>query len=319
VVNLIFEVNYAAFSVFAALLVTEIMGAVLLLVKFDAAREKVIDYAVPIWEITGTFGAFWVVTGDFAYPALLVPVAAIFSPLLTIFLILFAARAASIVFAEFIVKRRWLDDAILYRAYAISTVSLGLVVLVLLSALVGGQGVDLNSESFSLASWATAGSGVFVLGTLLLFLGLAPVFFDLPAFRRLVLPFATTGIVLSVISYWLMSPPLVTLWMVVPVVLTAAAGLFYLWPKTSRIVTNKGVFLLALAIIIFSLQSLVYPEAIGRAVPIDAVTTAGTMADAFLTTTTVGALLLAAMLLLYVMIAKGRPSGPDQAEGKLRL
>ena len=76
---------------------------------------------------------------------------------------------------------------------------------------------------------------------------------------------------------------------------------------------------MALAIIIFSLQSLVYPEAIGRAVPIDAVTTAGTMADAFLTTTTVGALLLAAMLLLYVMIAKGRPSGPDQAEGKLRL
>jgi cytochrome d ubiquinol oxidase subunit II len=308
--NGIFEVNFAAFSIFAALLITEIMGAVVLLVAWPA-RSKVLDYVVPIWELTGTFGAFWVVTGVFTYPALLVPVASIFGPLLVVFLILWVARSASIVFAEFITKKGWLDEAKLYRTYALSTILLGLTVLVLLSSLVGGQGVNLTSGSFSLLSWTTAGSVVFVIGTLALGVGLAPVFFDLPPLRRLVLPVGGLGILLSVLSYWLMSSSLITAWIAVPVLLTLVAGLLYLWPKTVKIVTNKAVFLLVLSVIIFSLQPLVYPKVIGQAIPIDAVTTAGAMAGAFTTITYIGGLLLAVMLVLYVRIAARGPSGPD--------
>jgi cytochrome d ubiquinol oxidase subunit II len=306
-------VNYAGFSVFAALMITEIMGAALLLIDWKATKEQVLDYVVPIWELTGTFGALWVVTGDFAYPALLIPVASIFAPLLTVFLILFAARVASIVYAEFITKKRWLDDVKLYRAYALSTIVLGLIVMILLSALVGGQGVDLSAGSFSVVSWATAGSIVFVFGTLLLAIGLAPAFFDLASLRKLVLPLSGAGVALSVISYWLMSPALLTWWMAAPVLLTLVAGLLYLWPRTTRVVANKAVFILLLSIIIFSLQPLVYPEAIGRALPIDAVTTGGVMADAYLSITAVGAVLLAVMLSFYIRVAMRGPSGPDHA------
>ena len=308
--NGIFEVNFAAFSVFAALLITEIMGAVVLLISWPA-KEKVLDYLVPVWEGTGTFGAFWVVTGDFAYPSLLVPVASLFAPLLVVFVTLWVARSAFISFAEFITKRGWLDEVKLYRAYALSTVVIGVVVLVLLSSLVGGQGVNLSTGSFSLASWATAGSAGFILGTLLLGIGFAPVFFDLPALRGYVLPFAAGGVVLSVFSYWLMSPDLVTWSMSVPVLLTLLVGALYLWPRTVKIVTNKGVFHTVLSVIIFSLQFLVYPAAIGQALPIDAVTTAGAMADAFISMTIVGSSLLAVMLFLYVRIAARGPSGPD--------
>ncbi len=308
--NVIFEVNYAVFSVFAALLITEIMGAVVLLVAWPA-RSKVLDYAVPVWEVTGTFGAFWVVTGGFAYPGLLLPVATIFAPLLAVFLLLWVARSASIAYAEFINKKGWLDESKLYGAYAISTIVLGLVVLVLLSALVGGQGVSLASASFSLSSWATLGNLAFVFGTLVLGVGLAPVFFDLPTLRRLVLPLAGIGVVLSVISYWLMSPGLLTPWMAVPVALTLVAGSLYMWPKSAQIVTNKAVFLIALSVIIFSLQPLIYPKVIGQALAIDAVTTAGAMADAFISITTIGGILLAVMLVLYLRVAMRRPDGPD--------
>jgi len=284
---------------------------VLLLVAWESAKRKVLDYIVPIWEITGTFGALWVVTGDFAYPALLLPVASIFAPLLTVFLILFVARNASIVFGEFIIKKRWLDEVKLYKAYALSTVVLGLVVLVLLSALVGGQGVNLAAQSFSLASWASLGSVVFVLGTLSLVVGLAPAFFDLAPLRRLVLPFTGAGIVLSVFSYYLMSSALLTPWMAVPVILTLIAGLLYLWPKTTKILANKAVFILAVCIVIFSLQPLVYPKAIGQALPIDAVTTTGAMADAFLSITMVGGVLLAVMLCVYVFFAARGTNGLD--------
>jgi len=309
-VNGIFEVNYAAFSVFAALLITEIMGAVGLLIAWPS-KTKVLDYIVPVWEVTGTFGALWVVTGDFAYPGLLVPVSEIFTPLLIVFLVLWVARGASIAFAEFITKRGWLDEEKLFKSYAAATLVLGLVVLVLLSALVGGQGVSLASGSFSVISWATAGSVVFVIGTLLLAVGLAPVFFDLPALRNLVLPSTGLGVVLSVLSYWLMSSGLLTPWMAVPVLLTLAVGVLFMWPRTSKIVTNKAVFLAALSVIIFSLQPLVYPKAIGEALPIDAITTTGAMADAFFSMTVVGGLLLALMLALYVVVATRGPSGPS--------
>lgn len=275
------------------------------------ARAKVLDYLVPIWEATGTFGAFWVVTGGFAYPALLVPVATVFTPLLIVFLMLWVARSASIAFAEFITKSGWLDEAKLYRAYVLSTLVLGLVVLILLSSLVGGQGVDLTSASFSLSSWATVGNLAFVLGTLLLGVGLAPAFFDLPSLRRAVLPLAVGGVAVSILTYWLMLPTLITPWITVPVVLTLAVGFLYLWPKTTKVVANKFVFLSALSIVIFSLQPLVYPKVIGQAVPIDAVTTSGAMADAFISITIVGGLLLALLLALYTRIAARGPNGPD--------
>ncbi len=308
--NGIFEVNFAAFSVFSALLITEIMGAVVLLIAWPA-REKVLGYLVPIWEITGTFGAFWVVTGGFAYPNLLLPVSGIFAPLLVVFLIIWVARSASIAFAEFITKGRWIDETRLYRAYALSTLVLGLVVLVLLSSLVGGQGVDLTHGSFLIGSWLTAGNILFVIGTLLIGVGLAPAFFDLPSLRKAVLPLALVGVGVSVLSYWLMSPALITPWMAVPVFLTLAAGSLYLWPKTARIVTNKAVCLFVLSATIFSLQPLVYPKVIGQALAIDSVTTAGPMADAFASITTVGGILLAVMLVLYVRIAWRGPSGPS--------
>jgi cytochrome d ubiquinol oxidase subunit II len=295
---------------FAALLITEIMGAVGLLIAWPS-RSKVLDYIVPIWEVTGTFGALWVVTGDFAYPGLLVPVSAIFTPLLIFFLILWVARGASIAFAEFITKRGWLDEERLFTSYAVSTLVLGLVVLVLLSALVGGQGVSLASGSFSIISWATAGSVAFVIGTLLLAVGLAPVFFDLQALHSLVIPLSGIGVILSVLSYWLMSPGLLTLWMAVPVLLTLAVGALYVWRRTSKIVTNKAAFLAVLSVIIFSLQPLVYPKAVGQALAIDAVTTTGAMSNAFFSITLVGGLLLALMLSFYVVVATRGPSGPD--------
>jgi len=312
-------VNYAVFAVFSTLLITEIMGAVLLLTAWETAKKRVLDYIVPIWEITGTFGAFWVVTGDFAYPALLIPVSQMFAPLLTIFLILFVARNASIAFGEVIVKKRWLDEVKLFKAYALSTIVLGLVLLVLVSALVGGQGVHLGIDlqtgaitgSFSLAAWATAGSIVFLLGTLLLGAGLAPAFFDFDPLRRLILPLAGAGIVLSVLSYYLMSSALLTWWMTVPVVLTLAVGLLHLWPKTAKIVANKAVFILLVCIAVFSLQPLIYPSVIGQAFAVDKLTTRGTMANTFLPASVVGAILLAVMIGFYIVVAARGPSAPD--------
>ncbi len=53
------------------MIITELMGSILLLLNCKKYREPVLEYVVPVWEITGTFWAFWVVTADFAYPPIL--------------------------------------------------------------------------------------------------------------------------------------------------------------------------------------------------------------------------------------------------------
>ncbi len=300
--------NYAVFSVFASLLITEVVGSVMLLVFWERTKSKVLEYIVPVWEVTGTFGAFWVVTSYFAYPALLIPAASIFAPLLIVFLILFVLRNSSIVFGEFITKRGWLDEKKLFTAYAISTLLLGVVVLVLLSSLFSGAGVDLSTGSYSLSGWVlSAGSIPFVLGSLLIGLGLGPVFYSVDSLKRAVLPLTAVGVAASVGSFYLYLGASLGWWVAVPVLLTALTAVLYLIKGTDRVVTNKAVFVAVLATIIFSLQSLVYPSVLGGEVSVDSVTTAGPMASAFVTITMVGGALLAAMLALYMAVIRRRP------------
>jgi cytochrome d ubiquinol oxidase subunit II len=302
--NVIFELYYAVFAVFASLLITELMGAVALLLFWKQANSKVLEYIVPIWEITGTFGALVVVMGDFAYPTLLIPIALMFAPLLTVFLILFVARNASIAFAEFIIKRKWLDRVKLYKMYALSTLFLGVTFLVLLSALISGAGVNLTERTFSLGAWVSSpGSLLFMIGTLGIGVGVAPVFFSLNSMKKIVLPLTGAGVGLSVLAYYLYSPSFVSGLMLVPVALTLLAGLLFVASKkTAIIVSNKAIFITVLSVIIFSLQFLVYPSAMGGGINVDAVTTSGPLTPAYLIITAVGGVMLAIMLRFYINI-----------------
>lgn len=318
--NLIFETNYAIFSIFAALLITEIMGSVLLLVYYDAAKKNVLEYVVPIWEVTGTFGAFWVVTADFAFPSLLIPVATIFGALLTIFLITLVARNATIVFGEFIMKKRWMDAKKLYKGYALATLLLGISVLILLSSLVSGAGIVTLTTPISISNWLTGGnipggSVLFLIGTLVIGLGLAPVFFNLKPFRKKFFPFTVAGILISIGAYYLYLPNLISYSIAIPALLTMVVGLLFLSDRTSPIVTNKAVFIAVLTIIIFSLQSLIYPKFAGQSLSIDSLTTTGPMASAFYAITWGGGALLAVMLFVYLFIVVRQKKTAE--EGKI--
>lgn len=311
--NLIFETNYAIFSIFAALLISEVISAIVLLLFYDAARSKVLEYVIPIWEVTGTFAAFWVVTGDMAYPTLLIPVATIFGALLIIFLITLVARNSAIVFGEFIIKRRWLDAKKLYQAYALSTLLLSVTALILLSALVSGAGVLSNSAplstAFNFLAWASkASSWLFLAGTLLIGVGVAPIFFDIRPFAKKFVPLAIVGVLVSIVAYYEYSSTLVTAYLAIPALLTLAVAGLYVWKRTAPIVTNKAVFLTVLSIIIFSLQPLIYPKFVGKVLSIDSFTTTGPMVSVFYVTTWIGGALLAVMLGVYLSIVMRQKS-----------
>ncbi len=279
------------------------MGAVLLLFYYKDTKSAVLQYAVPIWELTGTFGAFWVVTSYFAYPSLLLPIATLFAPLLVIFLIFFVARNSTIVFGEFIIKRKWLDEKILYRLYAAATILVGVIALVVLSALVSGKGINLSGGVFSIPDWISSpGSLVFIIGTLVLGIGLAPAFFNLKTLRMRGFILTVLGVAISIAAYYLYSSSLLSYLIIIPSALTILAAALYLSDKTSKIVTNKAVFIALLVIIIFSLQFLVYPSVLGKTVSVVSITTTGAVASQFLAISTVGGAMLIVMMIFYLMI-----------------
>ncbi|MHB2035315.1 MAG: hypothetical protein ACYCPW_01030 [Nitrososphaerales archaeon] len=132
--------------------------------------------------------------------------------------------------------------------------------------------------------------------------GLAPVFFSLISFRKIILPATGLGLVMSVASYYLYSPKLVSAWIAIPIILTVA--LLFLSDKMAKIVSNKAVFITLLSIIIFSLQFLIYPSMLGKTLSVDSVTTSGTVASVYILMTATGCALVSVMLAFYIMIAK---------------
>ena len=300
-INWLFEINFAVFAVFLALFVTELMGSVLLLFFYDTARSKVLAHIVPIWEVTGTFAAFWVVTADFAYPSMLWPVATLFAPWIVVFLIFLVARNASISFAEFIIKRRWLDEKKLYQAYALSTLLLGVVAVVILSAIVSGVGVDLASLSFSATTWLTSPASIpYLLGVVVIGVGLAPVFYDLPAMRRLSVPLTVIGVAVEAVALYVYSSSFLSGYFLIPALLTILPAVLYQFPGTAPLVTNKLVFGLVTTLVIFSQSYLVYPTAFNGGLPVDAVTTTGPMVGAYYILSAAGIVIVGLLMVLYL-------------------
>lgn len=310
-INWLFEINFVIFSVFLALFLTELMAGVLLLLAYDRAKPKVLPYIVPIWEVTGTFAAFWVVTSDFAYPNMLVPVASLFGGLIVVFLILIVARNASISFAELITKRGWVDERKLYQAYGVATILIGVVVLVALSAIVSGAGVDLTNHSFSLGGWiGNPGSVLFVLGAVVIAVGLAPVFYAFGALRRLTLPVTAVGVLVEAGALYLYASSFLSATFLIPAVLTILPALLFQSRRTAPIVTHKLVFAVVAVLIIFSLSYLVYPTAFNGGITVDAVTTSGPMVGAFYVLFVAGALFVGLLMALYLAVVHRSMQAP---------
>ncbi len=304
-INWLFYINFAVFSVFLTLFVTEMMGAVLLLLFWEKSRKKVLEYIVPIWEVTGTFAAFWVVTADFAYPVLIIPVASMFAATIVVFLILFVGRNASISFGEYIIRRGWLDEKKLYQLYSLFTLLIGLVVVAVLSGIVSGRGVDLTNLSFSLGAWISAPASIlYVAGVMLIAIGLAPIFYSLEEMRRITLPLTVTGVFISGLSLYLYSSSYITPLFLVPAILTILPPLLYQSRKTAPIVSNRLIFSVVAVIIIFSLNYLVYPTAFGGRLVVDEITTSGPMAGAFLILSVAGAIIVGLLMFFYMLAVR---------------
>lgn len=300
IINGIFYLNFFVFGIFAALLSTEIMGAVVLVFWWNKYRKPVLEYIVPIWEITGTFAAFWVVLSDFAFPAIIYPLASLYAAAIMVFLILFVARNASIAFGEYITKRGWLDERKLYTCYAIATLLIGVVVLYILSGIIGGYGVSLSDLNVSLVTWLSHPADIlFIIGTVIILLGLAPVFFGVKELAGMSMLFTSVGVVISVITVYLFEGSGISPMVIIPTILTLAPAILFRYGRLIKFLTNKLFFIAWLSVDLFFLNFMVYPRAFGQSLAVNSLTTSGPMVNAYFIITMIGGIILAVLIALF--------------------
>ena len=290
--------NLIIFSMFFTIVSTELMAASVILFKYEESEKKVLGFLIPIWEITGTFFVFYVVNLEGMAPDILPLLAYSFISYILIFLILYVLRNTVIITAENIWKNSKINRRFLYSAYAVVTFVLGAMIVMIYTAFLGGHGLNIKSETFSLAPFLSfLPDDGFIIGIAILFFGLAAVFYGLSVNRFLPLIVTIIGMLISGISVFELGDTNNAALFSIPAVFTLLIPLLWIFPQTKHFIEKKLVFQGLLAISVFFLAYSQYPYLLGKMLLITTVLNNTAMQIQMFYATVVGGIIL--LILTY--------------------
>lgn len=315
--------NAAIFSMFFAMISSELMAASAIIFRYEESVSKVFKFLVPIWEVTGTFFVFYAVNIEALVPDALPFIAYTFTPYILVFLILYIGRNSSIISAEYIWKNRIVDRKMLYRIYAIVTYALGIMILIIYTAVISGSGVGFSSNSFSLYSFISfLPDDGFIIGSAIILFGLASVFYDLDV--KNYLPFAV-----MVLGMLIAAPSLIALndltdeYLLIPAgILTIFPAILRLFPGYRSLASNKLLVQALLASSSFLIIFSAYPWILGRSLNITTLLNSSVMQQQIFYTTIIGGILLLIMTIVFFRVfsrASERGRMPEMVSYGLRI
>lgn len=305
-------INIAIFSVFFAILSTELMAASAIVFRYSESEKKVFKYLVPIWEITGTFLVFYVVNLEALIPSALPLVAYSFISYILLFLILYVLRNASIISAEFIWKGAIVNRKFLYTMYAVITFILGIMVLVIYTAILSGRGLNYSAMSFNILKFAAfLPDDGFIIGSAILLFGLASIYYSLEVNGYLSLAVTITGMVIAGFSFLYLGDLNNPYFLVIPAIITILIPILWINKGTKRLVENKLVFQGMMSVSVFFLAYSEYPYLLGKSLNLLNLLNNNAMQTQIFYTTIVGGIILLILTYLFfdVYFKRGEKSG----------
>lgn len=298
----VFLIDYAIFSVFISLFLTEFMGSYQLIFNWKRSSDSVIHYITPVWEITGTFAAFWVVASDLIFPSAIIPVAYLYSGGIMIFLIFFVARNAAFVYGEYMNSGKLLSKRFLMYSYAFSTFALALIALFVISGIIGAGGVNIQNLSFNVGQWILDPySWMFLISGALISWGLSYIFFDIGASWKSTL-MVFIGLLTGSVSLYSMDGAGFSILPIISAVLISLVASSAL----TKLRIKKSFFIPLLSVSVFLTYPLVYPYAFHRTVNVNSLINNGHLVNSFLIITVFGMILLSFLFLVMYKAMKNR-------------
>ncbi|MDE1846137.1 MAG: cytochrome d ubiquinol oxidase subunit II [Candidatus Micrarchaeota archaeon] len=142
--NILYLINYLILSVFATLFIVEVGIALLSLLKYRNYRDEIRKFLLPIWEVNGTFAAFYLVNFEVTYPTLLNAVGQLYVAPLLIAAIFFILRSIFLVYSEYMNSPQ--KENLYMDIYALSTLALTLIAISVFDSGISGIGVSLQAN-----------------------------------------------------------------------------------------------------------------------------------------------------------------------------
>ncbi len=170
-------INYGIFSAMLSLLLVETGASVLVLLDYQKYIERVLKYIVPIWEINGTFVAFYLVNLEATYPYMVKLIGTIYIAPVLAGLIIFMAHNAYLAYSEYIEKEE--PKKLYMKIYSISMVVVAFIAVSILTSAVSGIGINTATMSISLLTMFVNGFNILMfIGIVFITLSATLMFFN---------------------------------------------------------------------------------------------------------------------------------------------
>ena len=293
--------------------------------NYEKHKTVVLKHIVPIWEITGTMIVFFVVELELIYSGIIPIASYLFIPVIGTFVVLLILRNVAIIYAEFIWKK--VDSKPLMMFYSGATFLMVIGFVTAIAALLVGNSVSTAIPSLppllhiNLANlsksyidyWALLTAPVysavyweFLFGTLFIAFGMSQVFYR-TAKRTSYVPLLTIifGLFLSV-NAWnvvatLAGGKFIGDYMILPVIITLAVPLLYMYKPTTQFASYKPFWFLAMVIAVLFLE-LPITRIAGGAFPITVFASTDSMQITNFWLSIIGGIIFLLLMIMYAYV-----------------
>jgi cytochrome d ubiquinol oxidase subunit II len=293
--------------------------------NYEKHKTVVLKHIVPIWEITGTMIVFFVVELELIYSGLTPIASYLFIPVIGTFVALLILRNVFIIYAEFIWKK--VDSKPLMMFYSGATFLMVIGFVTAIAALMVGNSVStaipslppllhlnlttlqksyvdytalLTAPVYSAVYWE------FLFGTLFIAFGMSQVFYR-TAKRTSYVPLLTIifGLFLNV-NAWNVVATLdgakyMGYYMVIPVIITLAIPLLYMYGPSTHFASYKPFWFLAMTISILALE-LPITNIDGGSYPINDFASPNSMQIANFWLSIIGGIIFLLLMIMYAFV-----------------
>ncbi len=308
-----------------AFLFSEFIAIFPIFSNYEKHKTVVLKHIVPIWEITGTMIVFFVVELELIYSGIIPIASYLFIPVIGTFVVLLILRNVAIIYAEFIWKK--VDSKPLMMFYSGATFLMVIGFVTAIAALLVGNSVSTAIPSLppllhiNLANlsksyidyWALLTAPVysavyweFLFGTLFIAFGMSQVFYR-TAKRTSYVPLLTIifGLFLSV-NAWnvvatLAGGKFIGDYMILPVIITLAVPLLYMYKPTTQFASYKPFWFLAMVIAVLFLE-LPITRIAGGAFPITVFASTNSMQIANFWLSIIGGIIFLLLMIMYAYV-----------------
>ena len=295
--NAVYTISYIIFSVFFTLFMCEIGLALITLFDYNSYKDKINRIINPLWEVTGTFGVFYLVNFEVSYPGILTIVGTAYAIPLLVAAVFIILRNMFLVFSEYINEKN--AESRFRLVYSASTIVAALIALSVLTSGISGIGINPTTQSINLEMFLNPFNLLIIVSAIFISFSLASSVIKPEKFFKTGSTSLIAGFALGFLAAYLYLPGVHQPQAISFVLLAFALVIISVILQLMRIKYSGAFNVIIVMVLINILGVLIYPFVFGTT-NINSYIASSSLANAEIAITAVGGFLLSISLIIFI-------------------